>query len=254
MRLKVLGCHGGESPSHRPASFLIDDELLLDAGAVTRSLSLGDQARIETVFLSHSHMDHLKGLPLLCDNVVGKRQGPIEIVATAGTADTLEQHLFNGKLWPDFTRIPSPEAPTVRIRRIPANEKVRVKGFELFAVPVHHTVECHGIIVSDGSGSIAYTGDTGPTDAFWAALNEWPKLRAVLCEVSFPNAQEALARVSGHLTPALLASELEKMPAVRAPIYVSHVKPGQEETVRQEIAALGDPRLRFARLMEEIVF
>jgi ribonuclease BN (tRNA processing enzyme) len=252
MRLKVLGCHGGESPRHRPASFLIDDELLLDAGAVTRSLSLNDQVRVETVFLSHSHMDHIKGLPLLCDNVLGRRSGPVEVVATAGTADSLEQHLFNGKLWPDFTRIPSPEAPVVRIRRIEANTKVQVRGFELFAVPVHHTVECHGVIVSNATGSLAYTGDTGPTDAFWAALREWPKLRAILCEVSFPNDQEALARISGHLTPALLAAELEKIPAVRAPIYISHVKPGQEELVHQEIAAIGDPRIRFSRLMEEI--
>ena len=56
MELRVLGCHGGETPQHRTTAFLIDERLTLDAGALTSQLTLEDQARIEVVLVSHSHM------------------------------------------------------------------------------------------------------------------------------------------------------------------------------------------------------
>lgn len=252
MRVRVLGCHGGESASHRPASFLVDDVLALDAGALTRSLSLAEQARVDAIFLTHSHLDHLKGVPLLLDNVIGRRQTPVELLASAGTAAALEAHLFSGPLWPDFTRIPSPEAPAVRLRRVPANELVRVGKHELVIVPVSHTVECHGVIVSDGTSAVAYTGDTGPTQAFWDRVRGWPGLRAIIVEVSFPNEQEDLALISGHLTPRLLAGELDKLGESTTPIYVGHMKPGHEEVIRAQLAELADPRLHFLKLMEEL--
>jgi ribonuclease BN (tRNA processing enzyme) len=252
MRLRVLGCHGGESPSHRPSSFLVDDALLLDAGSVTRSLSLADQRRVDTVYLSHAHLDHTKDLPLLLDNVLGHREGPVEVVASDATARALEQHLFSGALWPDFTRIPSAEAPAVRIRRIPPGELTKVGRHELFTVPMTHAVECHGVIVTDAGGSVAYTGDTGPTDAFWERLKGWPRLRAILVEVSYPNELDELAHLAGHLTPRLLAAELDKLGPCSVPIYVGHVKPGHEDVVRAQIAELGDPRLQLLKLMDEL--
>jgi ribonuclease BN (tRNA processing enzyme) len=253
MRLRVLGCHGGETPSHRPASFLVDDKLLLDAGSVTRSLALGEQARVDFVFISHSHMDHVKDLPLLLENVIGRREGPVTLVASPGTAEILERHLFNGLLWPDFTKVPSAENPVLQVQLAPAGAEVVLDGLELTLVPVDHTVEAHAVLVTGKSGTLAYTGDTGPTDALWRALGEVPRLRAIVCEVSFPDELEELAHVTKHLTPKLLAAELEKLPAsLTVPVLVAHVKPGHEEPVRAQLAALGDPRVRMLRLLEEI--
>lgn len=255
MRVRVLGCHGGESPSHRPACFLVDDKLLLDAGSAARGLTLDEQARIDYAFLTHSHLDHVKGLPLLLDNVVGARKQPLTVYCTDGTADALERHLFNGLLWPDFTRIPSPERPICRVHRLRPSEPVALEGFVLQAVPVRHTIECHGVLVTTKSGTLAYSGDTGPSEELWRAVNAAPKLRAVLCEVSFPSELDELARISGHLTPRLLAAELEKYhPQVAAPVLVVHVKPAHFEQVRQEIAALGDPRVRLLHPLEELQF
>ncbi|MBN1960046.1 MAG: 3',5'-cyclic-nucleotide phosphodiesterase [Deltaproteobacteria bacterium] len=254
MRLRVLGCHGGESPSHRTSCFAIDEKLLLDAGSVTRSLSLIEQSNIDYIYLSHSHIDHVKGLPLLLDNVIANRNKPVTMIATAGTEAALSQHLFNGLLWPDFSKIPTCENPILRIRIITPREIFTLDGgFELLAIPVHHSIECHGIIVNTKSGAIAYTGDTGPTDEFWQVASSHPKLRAVICEVSFTNEMEKLAGLSGHLTPKMLANELTKFkPQNNTPIFITHMKPGLDDSLKAQLAELNDARIKILHLLDEI--
>jgi cAMP phosphodiesterase len=253
MRVRVLGCHGGESPSHRPSSFLVGNDLLLDTGAAPRSLSLAEQAGIDYVVLTHSHLDHVLGLPLLLDNVLAARQQPVEVFSSSATADALEQHLFNGLLWPDFTKLPSPDKPALRIRRLSARQTVTAGGFELTLIPVSHTVETHAVVVAGKWGSLLYSGDTGPTQEVWKVASTLSKLRAIICEVSMPNAMESLARMTGHLTPRLLAAELRKYtPATNAPVYVTHVKPALEAQVRTECVELGDPRIKPLRTLEEL--
>ena len=73
MRLRILGAHGGESSTHRASSFLVDNNLLLDAGAVTRSLTLNEQLELDYIFISHSHLDHIRDLALLCDNLIAEK-------------------------------------------------------------------------------------------------------------------------------------------------------------------------------------
>jgi cAMP phosphodiesterase len=214
---------------------------------------LAEQALIDYVYLSHSHLDHVKGLPLLLDNVLAGRQTPVEIIASAGTAAAIANNLFNGLLWPDFGKIPSPEHPTMHIQVIAPATPLTVGGYELQVVPVHHSIECHGVLVTTKSGSLAYTGDTGPTEAFWQMVNAAPKLRAVICEVSFPNEMEGLARRSGHFTPAMLGAELAKYaPQSPSPILVTHMKPGQEEKLKAQLAELNDARIVVLRLMDEL--
>lgn len=115
MRVRVLGCHGGETPRHRTTCFLIDERITIDAGAVCRSLSLDEQIRIDHMLISHSHMDHVKDLALLADQVIGKRKDPVYLHCGPETAETLQSSYFNNYLWPDFTKIPSPENPVMKI-------------------------------------------------------------------------------------------------------------------------------------------
>lgn len=115
MRVRVLGCHGGETPRHRTTCFLIDERITIDAGAVCRSLSLDEQIRIDHMLISHSHMDHVKDLALLADQVIGKRKDPVYLHCGPETAETLRSSYFNNYLWPDFTKIPSPESPVMKI-------------------------------------------------------------------------------------------------------------------------------------------
>ncbi len=255
MRVRVLGCHGGESQSHRPSCFLLDDKFLLDAGAVCRGLSLVEQLAITHAYLTHAHLDHVQGLPLLLDNIIGRREQPLEVIAAAGCAEAIEKSLFNGALWPDFTRLPTVEAPALRITRIVAHEPILVAGYTLHAIPMRHTVETHGVVVTDKTGSLAYSGDTGPTEEFWQVLGGVDTLKAVIIEVSFPNELEALALTTGHLTPALLKAELAKCPSLdRTPVLITHIKPTFEAQVKEQLAALGDGRIRPLRVMDELIF
>ena len=256
MRLRVLGCHGGESPTHRTTSFLIDDNILLDAGAVSRGLSVGEQKAIDAVFISHSHLDHIRDLALLSDNVIGQRRSPVEVYATEPTASALEKHFFNNIIWPDFTKIPNPadpeRRPTVRINRIRPFEETTVGELRFRTVPVNHPVDCQAYFVSGPTGTLVYSGDTGPTETLWDEINRVDDLRAFIYEVSFPNDMPALAEVSGHLTPLMMAEELRKFrPLTRAPILLYHLKPTFFDVLKREIEALGDARLQILKPMDE---
>ncbi len=74
MRLRVLGCSGGELPRHRTTCFLVDGKLAIDAGALTASLSLEELLAVDDIVLTHSHFDHVKDVPLLADLLVGLRR------------------------------------------------------------------------------------------------------------------------------------------------------------------------------------
>lgn len=115
MRVRVLGCHGGETPRHRTTCFSIDDRITIDAGAVCRSLTLDEQVKIDHMLISHSHMDHVKDLALLADQVIGRRTDPVHLHCGPETAETLRTSYFNNYLWPDFTKIPTPEAPVMKL-------------------------------------------------------------------------------------------------------------------------------------------
>jgi ribonuclease BN (tRNA processing enzyme) len=238
MKLRVLGCHGGELPKHRTTCFLIDGTLALDAGALTSTLGFDELVGIDHVVLSHSHLDHVKDLPLLADVLIGRRQRPVVVHASNACARALRRSLFNNELWPDFTRIPSPADPILRIEPFRLNEPFRVGRHTLLPIPVSHPVECCGFVIGDGRVSVGVSGDTGPTDALWEAFDAARNLKAVLVETSFPSALQGLADVSGHLTPTTLAGELRKLRRRRrAQVLLYHLKPAFDAEVRRELAA-----------------
>lgn len=258
MRLRILGCHGGESPSHRATSFLIDDNLLLDAGALTRGLTVPEQCKIDAVFLSHSHLDHIRDLALLADNVIGVRKKIVTIYCTNPTAEALEKHLFNNIIWPDFTKIPNPSDPghpTIQIQRIESGATTTVGKYDVRTVKVNHPVDCQALFVTGKTGTLVYSGDTGPTDLLWEEINKLDDLRAFIYEVSFPNDMEKLAHLSGHLTPKMLAAELKKFkPKTKSPVLLYHMKPGYHEILKEQVAALNDARLVVLKPMDDFDF
>lgn len=238
MRLHVLGCHGGELPKYKTTCFLIDDVLALDAGALTGSLSLDELAKVDDVIVSHSHLDHVKDLPLMADLLIGRRDKPITIHASRECAKTLRESLFNDSLWPDFTRIPTKSNPVMKIKAFRAGASFKVGRYSVRSVPVDHPVESCGFVVSDGQLSVAMSGDTGPTTELWKVLNKTPNLKAVLLETSFPNEMQKLADVSGHLTPATLAAELTKFERNGTEVLLYHLKPAFVAQLKKELVGL----------------
>jgi ribonuclease BN (tRNA processing enzyme) len=239
MDLRVIGCHGGETPKHRTSAFVLDDRLAIDAGSLTSGMDLPAQWRLEACLVSHAHLDHVRDLATIADNRVQKGCKPLIVAGTKATLAILRKHFFNGLLWPDFAVIPTPEKPTIRYLPLKPEVPTKVAGFLVRAILVSHTIECCAFIVDGPDGSVAYSGDTGPTDRLWECLNDVPKLRALLMEVSFPNAQARLAKVSGHHTPKTLAADLTKYKnASDLPVLLYHIKPSFQATVERECARL----------------
>jgi len=234
----------------------VDDVLALDAGALTRGLTVAQQAKVDNVILSHSHLDHIRDLALIADNVIGVRKKPLEIHAVDVTAGALEKHMFNDVIWPNFTKIPNPSdpesRPTLRIQRFKSGEPFRVGDYSVRTVAVSHPVDCQAIFVSTKSGTLVYSGDTGPTDKLWVALNQVEDLKALIFEVSFPNHLSKLAEVSGHLTPEMMTVELKKFrPKTDAAVLLYHMKPAYFDVLKAQVAELNDRRLTMLRPMDE---
>jgi cAMP phosphodiesterase len=248
VRLQVLGCSGGELPGHRTTCFLVDGKLAVDAGALTGSLTLEELVAIDDILLTHSHFDHVKDVPLLADLVVGRRKRPLRIHASRQCARTLRESIFNDELWPDFTRIPDARKPVIEIVPFDPSKPFRVGKYRVAPVPVCHPVESVGYVLSDGKGSVAFSGDTGPTTRLWKRVNaEKKKLKAIFVELSFPSRLQGLADVSGHLTPATLATELTKIERDGQPVLLYHLKPAFMAELERE---LSDLRLDNVRILE----
>jgi cAMP phosphodiesterase len=240
MRLHALGCYGGEAPGCHQTSLLLDGHLLFDAGGVTAALPIDSQAAIDHILISHAHLDHVAALAFIADNLLSVRTRAIEVWSIPPVIRQLKRHLFNGVIWPDFTRIPSPKNPILSFHQIREGQPQQIGKYEVLAFRVHHTVETAGYLVSDGGSSILFGGDSGPTEEQWKVANAAKGLRAIIVEASYPNRLRDLADVSGHLTPQLIRMELKKLKA-DVPLYAHHIKPLFASDVVKELAELSDP-------------
>jgi ribonuclease BN (tRNA processing enzyme) len=235
MRLRVLGCSGGIGGRHlRTTSFLVDGDILVDAGTGVGDLTLAELSQIDHIFVTHSHLDHVTSIPFLVDTIGGMRAKPIDVYAQAATIEILKNHLFNWAIWPDFTEIPSPEAPFLRYRPIEVGEPVALGARTITAIPANHTVPAVGYHLDSGAASLVFTGDTAPHDALWRVVNRIANLKFLIIETAFSNKERHLADISRHLCPMTLAEELKKLER-NAEIYITHLKPGEIEPTMLEI-------------------
>lgn len=254
MQLRVVGCHGGETPKHRTCAFLLDDRLAIDAGSLTSELDLPLQCQLEAVLVSHSHLDHVRDLATIADNRAQIGCKPLQIVGTKPTIDVLKKHFFNDLLWPDFSVIPSKKEPTIVYTVLKPETRTVIAGFGVRAIAVSHTIDTSAFIVDRDGVAVAYSGDTGPTDRLWEALNETKDLRALLMEVSFPNEMQKLATLSGHHTPQTLVKDLQKYARPRdLPTLLYHIKPAFQAEVERQCAKLRGVELTVLTLGEQLL-
>ncbi len=254
MKLRVLGCSGGELPRHRTTCFLVDGALAIDAGALTAALSLEELLEVDDIVLTHSHLDHVKDVPLLADLLIGRRAKPVVVHASTACARVLRDSIFNDEVWPDFTRLPNARHPVIAIKAFDPRRRFSVGRYTFRPVPVVHPVESVGFVLSDGEGAIAISGDTGPTTAFWKAVNAAENVRALFVETSFPTRLQGLADASGHLTPRTLAGELSKLERNGYPILLYHLKPAFAAELRRELATMKLQHVRVLALGDEFSF
>ncbi|MFN3752020.1 MAG: MBL fold metallo-hydrolase [Thiobacillus sp.] len=247
-RLTVLGCSGGIGSGRQTTCLMVDDDVLIDAGSGLTTLDFGQLVRLDHVFLTHAHLDHVLGLPLLLDSVGDLRDGPVTVHALPAVLDVLATHLFNWNLWPDFREIPSKEAPWLRFEPLDFGEALTLKGRTFRPLPANHVVPACGLHVATQAGSLVFSGDTTHCDDFIRALNAIPDLRHLIIETSFENALVEIARASKHHWPDSLAMALAAL-TVQPEVWITHLKPGNEAAIMNELRAAA-PGWGVAALMQ----
>ena len=240
IRLRVLGCSGGQVPGRNLSSYLLNDSLLIDAGSTAAALGPDEQEKIENILITHAHLDHCLSLAMLSDNLFDRHPAPINVWAIPETISALSSSFFNDQLWPDFTKITSPARPTpiIVLRELAEEQPALIEALKVTAVRVSHAVESAAFIIESRDRAILYTGDTGPTERVWQVARTVARLSAVVVEASFPNRLEEVARASGHLTPSLLEGELAKLGRPSLPVYVTHLKPLYRDEIIEELKEL----------------
>jgi ribonuclease BN (tRNA processing enzyme) len=238
MHIRVLGCSGSIAAGCRTTAFLLDHDVLIDAGTGVGDLTLDELARIDHILLSHSHLDHVLGVPLLADSVMRRRAGraPIQVHGLPATLDALRQHIFNGTLWPDFTRLPSAEHPALSLHPFNTGDVLSFGERRVEVLPALHTVPAVGFAVLGSQAAWVFTGDTAPNPALWQRLQSLP-VTSLVIETAFRNDEQQLAAVSRHMHPIALGHELQFL-AQSANVYITHIKPGELDAVMSEIAAI----------------
>jgi ribonuclease BN (tRNA processing enzyme) len=249
MILNVLGCSGSIAAGCKTTAFLLDGDVLIDAGTGVGDLTLDQLARIDHILISHSHLDHVLSIGLLADSVMRVRRaqgrGPIRVHALPETLAALRAHIFNGVIWPDFTRLPSAEHPVLELVSFEVGEVLTLNGKRIEVLSASHTVPAVGFAVECAAGSGAagsrgwwvYTGDTGPNPLLWERLRGM-RVAHLVIETAFSDEERQLARISRHLCPAALGHELVQLEG-SVDVHITHIKPGEVEAVMAEIGRLG---------------
>lgn len=234
MLIRVLGCSGGISRGVATTSFLIDDDILIDAGTGVCGLTLEQMQHIRHIFITHSHLDHVTAIPLLADTMFERLvANPIKVYAQQQTVDALQCHIFNGQIWPDFTVLPHESDAVLRLNTMAAGDVAEIKGRKIEMIAVKHAVPGVAYRVECNDRSFAFSGDTTSNDSLWSALNEHSNLDLLFIESAFANKDHDLAVLACHYCPQLLAADLAKLKH-RPVIGISHLKPGEETLIMRE--------------------
>ncbi len=236
MQLRVLGCSGGIGHGRATTSLLINDSVLLDAGTGLCDQGLDALRKIRDVYLTHSHLDHVAGIPLLVDTIFDSLSSPLTVHGRPETLEALRRHVFNGVMWPDFTVIPEPARPALRFAPMAVGERREVAGCDVRSIEVNHAVPAVGYRVDCGGKVLAFSGDTTTNETFWEALNAAPRLELLIVEVAFPEEDLELSRLAHHYCPSTLAADLARL-RHRPRIYLTHFKPGAEDRILSQCRA-----------------
>jgi len=242
MRIRILGCSGGIGAGSRTSAMLIDDDVLIDAGTGIGDLELEDLDSIRHVFLTHAHLDHVAGLPMLVDRVYDANfEEPLTVYAREETLRAVQEHLFNGIIWPDFAKLPSADRPMLRYQVCSPGDTTQIGHRDFYAVDVMNSVPSLGYTVQNSGGAFAVSGDTKSNETLWPVLNACNDLRVLVIEVSFPDEMEQLATESGHYCPRTLTRDLERLN--HSPeIWLTGMKPGEERTILEQVTKAAPER------------
>ncbi len=199
VRLTVVGCSPAwPNPGGAQSGYLLEDgsaRLLLDCGpgVLARLRERENWPRVDALAITHFHLDHWGDLvPWVWGRMFGpaKDFDPPDLWVPPGGTERLR----------DLGRqLGSPEMfeQVFRLREYPPGRAFETAGFTVVAHRVlHYDLEAYGFRVSANGVTVAYSGDSGPSDALIDLARD---ADVFLCEATLavPNPEGGLR---GHLS------------------------------------------------------
>lgn len=194
-------------------------------------------SEIREYYITHPHLDHMVGLILNAPLIYTKLGSYKNVYGTEHTIQAIKEHIFNDKIWPDFTT-----DNTIRLEALEPSIRrntYSIQGIDCIPFTLNHgqTIDTKEPVLSTAflfhehqtDGHILICGDTesdlvSKTDSL---LNIWTylaenvpinNLKAIVLECS--NTDEVdTSKLYGHLCPQHIIWELKRL------IEVYDVKP-----------------------------
>ncbi len=238
-KITILGAYGTKGSHHETSSFLINDSHAIDAGNLLRSLG-EEAAHIDTIWLTHSHLDHIVDIAYILDSYFTLRTKPLKLMGLPETLAFIKRHFLNDIIWPDFSKIPlsNTDKMSVVYKNIEIGHKYRIdEDTSIEAISTVHTVPSCGYIVRKNSSAVLITADTYKNPALGEIINKHPEITALVLECSFPNRMNELALESLHLTPSLAEEEIKSI-SRELKLYFNHLKPTFIDEIKKEIYSM----------------
>lgn len=245
---------GSASAAQHYACLVVNGCVAFDAGSLASGVTNEERSSIRDVVLTHSHLDHIAGLPLFIDDLFPILTGPVRVHATREVIESLEEHIFNWEIYPRFSELKNGYGNVIQYCEISAGTEFDLCDLKVCAIPVNHKVPSNGFLIRYGESCIALSGDTAEMNEFWEAINEVGRLDALLIECALPNEFEELSSISHHLTPNKLKDEVRKLTAQTDAIYVINIKPAYRNAIVSQVADIADERLRIFEVGREYKF
>ncbi len=235
--IKILGAYGTRAKNFGTSSILLNKNNTLDAGNLLDALG-PESKNIHTIWLTHSHLDHIVDIAYILDNYFTQREDTLVIYGLPETIKAIQKNFLNDTIWPDFSSIQlyGTDKMAVEYRELEIGKKYQISETEtLEPFETDHTVACCGYIYTKNSASIMICADTYSLDNVFDILNERRDIKSLIVECSFANNMLKLASESKHLTPNLLFSQLDKLKRDDVSLYINHIKPTYMEKIAKEI-------------------
>ena len=237
MEISFLGCFGGiDTDSKKTTCYRLNDNTIIDAGTGLNSLDLHELNKINDIILTHAHWDHVACLPLMVDAIFSLRKTPVNIWASPEILDVIKEHMFNNKLWPDFTKINminSSEA-IVKLNELDEKKTQIISDCEISVLPANHGIPACGIRVKSDKKSYIFSGDSGDCPEFWDYVNNDSALQGLIVECSYPESMHELALLTMHLSVTNIKERTKDLSHSVKKIIV-HRKPGFEKKIQDEL-------------------
>ncbi len=235
--IKVLGAYGTKAKGFGTSAFLLNPKNVIDAGNLLEPLE-EESLKIENIWLTHSHLDHISDIAYIIDNYFSMRTKTLNIIGLPQTIKAVKKYFLNNLIWPDFSAIPMNNSKKMTIKytelEIGVVYKIGVdESIEAFATD--HTVPSCGYIVKKSDTSVLITADTFSLDNILEIIDKRKDIKSMVIECSFPSDMENLAIESKHLTPKLLFEQLKKLKREDIELYINHIKPSFMNTIIKEM-------------------